>query len=388
MARSPKPWYRQDRDAWFVTIDGVRHNLGPDREKALTCFHAMMANPEKRSVASDSLVALIDRFLDYVQKHRAHHTYEWYRSRLQLFATRYPDLTVGELRPIHVQEWIDSFPDAASGTKRNFARSIQRCLHWGEEMGIVDRSPIANFKKPRGGKRERVISDTEWQALLASVPDPDFRDLLVVSWETGCRPQESLRVEARHVDLTNSRWIFPESESKTGAIRIVYLTETALAITRRLMFCHPQGKLFRNSNDIPWTTDAVNCAFIRLHIRQGLRLMADAGIVITEKEIKRYAGGLKPTRMVRGKSVVKPESERLAEARRKLRYRKACELAPKFCLYTIRHTWMNRLLTSGVDALTVAVLAGHGDPSMLAKTYQHLSQNPTFLLSQVRKSAG
>ena len=27
MPRQPRPWYRKDRDAWFVTIDGTRHNL-------------------------------------------------------------------------------------------------------------------------------------------------------------------------------------------------------------------------------------------------------------------------------------------------------------------------------------------------------------------------
>ena len=43
---------------------------------------------------------------------------------------------------------------------------------------------------------------------------------------------------------------------------------------------------------------------------------------------------------------------------KKFTYRLAEKLAPKFCLYNIRHTWMNRLLTSGVDALTVAILAG------------------------------
>ena len=34
MARRPTPWFRKDRNAWFVTIDGVRHNLGPDKQTA------------------------------------------------------------------------------------------------------------------------------------------------------------------------------------------------------------------------------------------------------------------------------------------------------------------------------------------------------------------
>lgn len=387
MARSPKPWFRKDREAWFVTLDGVRHNLGPDRKPAFNRFHDLMARPEKRTVASESVLALIDRFLEFVQLHRSPDTYEFYRSRLQLFAKRYPDLTTDQLRPIHVQEWIDSYPAVANGTKRNYARSIQRCLRWAEEMGLVDRSPIAHFKKPRGGKREKVISDGEWQDILACVPDDEFRDLLTVSWETGCRPQESLRVEARHVDLVNSRWLFPESESKTGVPRTVYLTETALSITKRLMLRHRDGKLFRNSSGEPWTSDAVNCAFNRIQVRQGIERMTDRLITVGDDEIKVFTATLNPERRTKWGVVTKTVGELREEARKKLRYRKACELAPKYCLYAIRHTWMNRLLTSGVDSLTVAILAGHCDPSTLAKTYQHLSQNPRFLLSQARKVA-
>jgi integrase len=45
-------------------------------------------------------------------------------------------------------------------------------------------------------------------------------------------------------------------------------------------------------------------------------------------------------------------------------------------------------LERGIDALTVAILMGHKDPSMLAKVYQHLSHNPRHLLEQARKAAG
>lgn len=43
------------------------------------------------------------------------------------------------------------------------------------------------------------------------------------------------------------------------------------------------------------------------------------------------------------------------------------------------------MLLRGVDAFTVAILAGHSDPSMLAKHYAHLSQAPAFLREQVRR---
>jgi len=37
--QQPKPWWREDRDAWFVTINGRRFNLGPEREVVFTRYH-------------------------------------------------------------------------------------------------------------------------------------------------------------------------------------------------------------------------------------------------------------------------------------------------------------------------------------------------------------
>ena len=96
------------------------------------------------------------------------------------------------------------------------------------------------------------------------------------------------------------------------------------------MMKHPKGPIFRNTDGAAWTPDAANCRFQRIAKKTGV----------------------------------------------------------KCCLYVVRHTWLNRLLMSGVDALTVAILAGHCDPSTLAKHYQHLSQNPVYLLGQARKATG
>ncbi len=41
-ARQPKPWYRKDRDAWFVAVAGTRHNLCPDKKQAMERFDALM----------------------------------------------------------------------------------------------------------------------------------------------------------------------------------------------------------------------------------------------------------------------------------------------------------------------------------------------------------
>ena len=98
MARRPKPWFRKSRQAWFVTIDGVQHNLGPDKPEAYDLFYQLMRQPTHKRVSPHSLVAIIDEFLDWVQRHRSPESYEAYRYRLQRFAERYPDLVARSTR--------------------------------------------------------------------------------------------------------------------------------------------------------------------------------------------------------------------------------------------------------------------------------------------------
>ncbi len=389
MPRPPKPWFWKARQAWFVTIDGTRHYLADEKQAAETRFHQLMATaPEQRIVRSDSLAVIIDLYLDWCQTNRKPDTYEWYRYRLERFVRRYPYLRTHELRPLHVQQWLDSMHELASGSRRNHCRAIKRAVRWAKKLGYIDHNPIADMDQPKAGKREQVISEAEFERILSLVPCPEFRDLLEVTWQSGCRPQESLRVEARHVDLETCRWVFPESEAKGEIGRAVYLTPGALEITRQLMARYPRGKLFRNSDGKPWTTSAVNCGFIRLQQKMGLSVIKDEGITISEKAIRDFARKLAPTRMVKGVETEKSKRQLHIEARRKLRLRKAESLARKYCLYTLRHSWATHALERGVDSVTVGVLMGHADPSTLAKVYQHLAQNPQYLLEQARKAAG
>lgn len=388
MARRPKPWFRKSRQAWYVTLDGVQHNLGPDKKEAYDRFYELMRHPRQRRVSSQSLAAIIDEFLDWVQRHRSPHSYEAYRYRLQRFIERYPNLRPTELRPHHVEKWADSY-DVARTTRRNYLRAVKRCMKWAKKQGYIDENPIEHLEVPSAENREVVIRLTEFERLLTYVRDESFEDLLVTAWETGCRPQELLRVTANHVDASGQRWVFQRSESKMKRMsRVVYLSDKAFAITRRLMLKHPTGPLFRNSQGKPWKVSAVNCGFTRVRIRMGLEEMERRGEVIADGEIAATARKLRRDKTVHGKTLVKTEAEVRFEAKRKLRYRRAKELAPKWCLYSLRHSWATNALEKGVDALTVAILMGHKDPSMLAKVYQHLSHNPEHLLNQARKAAG
>lgn len=331
MPRSPKPWFRKDRRTWCVTIEGVRHSLGEDREQAFQRFHQLMANPPQRQVWGDSLLGLFELFLEWTERNRSQATYHWYRQFLQSFVQTIPArLTIHDLKPFHVQRWVDAAPELSNDAKRAKIRSVQRALSWARQQGYTTANPLATLQKPPAGQREVVISPAQYQQILDLTPDDAFRELATLAWETGARPQELLKLEARHFEPAHARWVFPRQEAKgKRKPRIVYLTAPAEELTRRLADRRPEGPLLRNSDDQPWRKDAVNCRFKRLAPKPGF----------------------------------------------------------KFCLYHFRHSFATRQLQLGVDPLTVAELLGHSDPSMLARVYQHLSHDPQHMLQQLRRSA-
>jgi len=340
MAHYPKPFFRPARNLWYVQIGGKQINLGSDEAKAFKEYHRLMQQradekplqPTLAAMSQQLVVVIIDEYLSWCEKNRAPATYGWYHCRLNSFCQAIPaSLTVEQLKPHHVQSWVDSQTGLASGSRRNLITAVKRAFSWAEELGYIDRTPLAHMKKPAAGKREQIVTTAQYDAVLHRTPDQAFKDLVTVTWETGCRPQESLRVEARHVDLVGGRWVLPASESKGKRIpRVIYLTPKALEITKRVMQANPTGPMFRNRDGGKWTPFAVNCRFRRAKKTVGV----------------------------------------------------------KISLYAIRHTWMNRMLLSGVDAFTVATLAGHSDPSMLAKHYAHLSQAPGYLAEQAMRAAG
>ena len=330
MKKFPKPWYRPRRGVWYVTLNGQQHNLGPDEAEAFERYKKLLASPQQKAQAidSDALVTIIDEFLHWVERNRAAGTYGWFRYRLERFAKKYPDMRAAELRPHHVQVWVDGYT-LSKTSRRNYLRSVKRCLDWAAKQGYLDRSPIAQLEVPAAEHRENPVTPEAFQALLAATKKPQHKDLLNLAWLSGARPQELIRAEAHHVDETNHRLVFPLKLSKgKKKVRVVYLPGEALEIVRRLALEHSTGPLLRTSEDKPWTTSAVNCLMCRLRDRTGL----------------------------------------------------------KFALYDFRHGYATRMLKTGVDPVTVGVLMGHANPAMIASVYQHLAQSPKFLLEQATKA--
>lgn len=340
MARTAKPWYREDRQSWFVTIDGKRHNLGPDEKEAKRKFHALMATPPQAkcpaaiSSAGFTVAEIFDKFLHWCSKHRSAETYEWTRYRIQMFVDALGDevnMAVTSLKPFHLVEWIDKHINPTDAEihkwsntyRRGIIAAVQRPLNWAVKLGYISENPLRHLEKPAAERREQLITPEEWPAIRDRYKEGDpFRDLIEFGWETGCRPQEVKAIEARHVQLAQHRVVFPKEEAKgKKRTRVIYMTPRAEAIMTRLLAIRSTGLLFLNSNGKPWTGYAINCRFCRL---------------------KKHVG-------------------------------------VKYAFYSARHGFATRKLEDGLDHLTVAALMGHADGTMLAKVYSHVGDRQNYL---------
>jgi integrase len=329
MSRDPKPWFRKDRDAWFVTINGRRYNLGPDRISAYDRFHELMLTGGEGDTGAVTVFRLFDDFLEWTKAQRAPRTYEWYRDLLDRFSTFLKvDCSALRLKPVDVLRWTAKHPHWSPMHQRTCIKSVQRAYRWAHRVGLIDRNPLQFIDKPPAARREQIVTPDDYPGVLKEIRSERFKDLITAAWETGARPQELTRVEVRHVDLANARWIFPPHEAKVKTRhRIIYLNSEGLRLTREALQRVSDGPLFRNRSGRPWNAWAVNCQFTRLKERIGRQL----------------------------------------------------------CLYVFRHSFATRMLTAGVDPMTVATLLGHSDTSMLGKVYQHLTQCPDHLLAQLNR---
>lgn len=342
MAHAPKPFYRTARSAFYVQLGKKQIKLidGPDdaatEKAAWQEFHRLMAAPAvapgRPAVTASGLTVaeVFEKYLDWCEKHRSPRTYEWTKKHVQAFCDRLltaRTMPASQLRPFHLIEWVDGMPTWGPNQKRGAIVAVQRPFNWAAKLGYIDASPVRGVEKPKAKRREQYVSPKDFARLLAQYKEGDpFRDLLVFSWETGCRPQEARQLEPRHLVEKFRRFDIPPAEAKgKKRWRVIRLNDAAWQIVqKRLASCNT--KVFENEDGNPWTVDSVNCRFQRLKRSRGLAAFA----------------------------------------------------------YALRHGFCQRKLEEGHDHLTVAELMGHANGAMVATVYSHMNRADDHL----RKALG
>lgn len=353
MARKAFPWWWAERSLWMVNIGGKRHTLGPHPEDSPKPkkgknglwnvpsviedeFQKLKGIKAPAGDKSEYVATVLQAFLKWSKENNAPRTYDRYWDFLDAFERRWHGLTMGQLKASHVQEWLNEQVKTeerrgwTGTTKRNAITALMRAFNWAVKNYGLDRNPIKGMEKPEANRRTTVVSPEEFKRLLAEVHDEPFRDLLIVSYDSGARPQEVKRLEARHLELTKQRAVLPREEAKGKRIaRVIYFpTPRSLKIIKRLAKAHPTGALLLNNKGNPWTGYAVKLRFERLEKKTGKR----------------------------------------------------------FFHYAMRHSRITEWLKSGVDSHVAAALSGHRDTKMIDTVYSHIADDHEFMLNEAQRT--
>jgi integrase len=277
-----------------------------------------------------TVTRLVDLFLAHVKLHSAPGTFKFYHLYLREFVTFVAPCRVDELTTSLVYDWLAKrYGKCSDSCRHGAARAIVRALNWAIQEHLIERSPLKHFKKPAPSRRETFITGAQYAALLKYVREHSEgaqtrADVIKFLWHSGARPLESRIVEASW--LTGSKIEIPKELSKgKRKARVIYLDSMAAAIVRRLAAQHPTGPLFRNHFGKAWGKNSLGLMLNRL----GRKIsMAD------------------------------------------------------LCAYSFRHAYITRLLEKGIDAATVAELAGNS-VAMVTENYNKIGRNESRLLAML-----
>ncbi len=284
------------------------------------------------AVSTESVSALLERYLSWCEHNLAAATFEKNRFHLGRFGAHIePQLMAINVTPLHVQRWIDSRYRGTSATYKNVAiTAVKAAYNWAVEQGYIDHNPIARMKKPRCDCREFFVPVVDWLRVLSTARGQQFKELVTVMFASGAIPQEIRHIAARHYEPDLARIVLLREESKgKKRRRVVYLDDVSREIVERLVTSHTHGPLFRNSTGCPWTSDALSARFRRLKSKLGM---------------------------------------------------------PKLCAYTLRHSHPHWQLTNGTDSHVVGKLLGHSDGRMLETRYGHIERDVAFMLRTAKNA--
>lgn len=330
MPRRPRPWHCTERDWWYVTIDGKRTRLGvrgdgPDAEaEAHAAWKQLLQaaqqlqtiggsappaapDPRPRRTVPEIIAAYLAA-PDLDLKDATRNRMRW---SLGKFAAVIGDVPAEALTARQIET---ALPMTLSASSRHGAiGDLLTCLSWAgvRVPGRVRRPP----KESRGA--DCVLTPEQYER-VRTLATGDLRGLIVLLWETGCRPGEAAAITAEAVDWSAGmvRLTAHKTRRHTGRDRLIPLTLAAIEVLARQRAVYQTGHLFRTTRDKPFDKQRINQRFQDLARRAGFPVIA----------------------------------------------------------YGFRHSFATHALAAGISDSQVAALMGHTSTAMIHKHYSHIGE--------------
>lgn len=226
MGRPASPWYRKDRQAWYVWHNGKRVRLARTKAEAHRVWAGLLATDTEPSPAVCDAVASYAAPCDFATR------------ALSLLVESHGSASVASLTCDVLTTWVNGVKTWNRGTRWRVASILRK---WLAACGYPMPSLRMPYPRPRGPS---CMPTAEQHAALLGIATGRNRDALLVLYLTGCRPSEACGLEASHYRdgvLTLAR----HKTAVHGRDRTIVLSPLAQALVERLVAEHPTGTLLR-----------------------------------------------------------------------------------------------------------------------------------------------
>jgi integrase len=164
---------------------------------------------------------LIELFLAYCSRHRSPATLAFYRARLKKFCEAYHGRDLATLTPLEIDEHLALVGAGMSdSTRHHNCVALERLQKFAVQNKLLDRPVFGILEKPRVGRRDRIPTLAETEAILGRA-SAQFRLIYLALRQCGARPGELCRTTIADVDRTNRVITLKEHKTarKTGQAR-------------------------------------------------------------------------------------------------------------------------------------------------------------------------
>lgn len=255
MSKPSSLWFRKQNGCWYSTVNGVQHNLGKDKAEARKQLHQLLAGdnprPEKTGMTTRRLC---DNYLTRTADGKEAQTHAVQVLHLKAFCAVFGRRDPASLKVHEVETWLAERDTWARSTKALSITILKAAFNWGEAQGYLARNPIKKLKRRATGKRDRIPTAEEWDAIKGAVSE-DFRDFLEVLEFTGCRPfSEAAKLTASEIDFEQGCSVRKKHKNKKkGRDRTLYFPAKLLSRLRELAERRPTGPLLVNRFGNAWS---------------------------------------------------------------------------------------------------------------------------------------
>lgn len=216
------PCMYQKHGAYYLVRKGKWERLGADYQEALLNYARAMGRKE-----AGGMPALIDEALNAMRGRLAENTIKQYEAAAERLKKNFAEFEPREVLPRHVAALKMHMADTPNMANRviSFLRAV---FAYALEQQTVDVNPCTGIRRHVEKKRDRYLTDAEFQAICKASSD-SMRCIFEMCYLTGQRISDVLSI--RLADISEAGVSF--QQQKTGAKLMVRMTPDLEAVIAR-----------------------------------------------------------------------------------------------------------------------------------------------------------